>query len=157
MIGSDDPPVVQAEATGEVERARQATKVGNRIGGGTGEALVVIGAKAGEHGVGLFQRGGLSEAKFADQAILTGAPGALDAALGLGGAGGDLLDTELVEGASELGGRLFSGELFGEGPMGIVALEDAVAVERLSGTPCVVIMRCKARRSPTVFSASSWK
>ena len=32
------------------------------------------------------------------------------------------------ESASELGGRLFSGELFGEGPVGIVALEDGVAV-----------------------------
>ena len=31
-------------------------------------------------------------------------------------------------GASQLGRRLFSGELFGQGPVGIVALEDAVAV-----------------------------
>ena len=34
----------------------------------------------------------------------------------------------MVERASELGGRLFSGELFGQGPVGIVALEDGVAV-----------------------------
>ena len=33
-----------------------------------------------------------------------------------------------VESASELGGRLFSGELFGEGPVGIVALEDGVTI-----------------------------
>src|SRR5258708_30084051 len=38
------------------------------------------------------------------------------------------LDAELVESPSELSRRLFSGELFGEGPVGIVALEDAVAV-----------------------------
>ncbi len=74
------------------------------------------------------QSGGAGETKFADQAVLTGAPGALDAALGLGRVGGDLLDAEFVEGASQLGGRLFSGELFGQGPVGIVALEDAVAV-----------------------------
>jgi hypothetical protein len=46
----------------------------------------------------------------------------------LGRVGGDLLDAEFFEGASELSGRLFSGELFGEGPVGIVALEDGVAV-----------------------------
>jgi hypothetical protein len=81
-----------------------------------------------EHGVGLLQRGGAGEAKFADQTILASAPGALDAALGLRRVGGDLLDAELVESPSELGGSLFSGELFGQGPVGIVALEDAVAV-----------------------------
>ena len=42
--------------------------------------------------------------------------------------GGDLLDAELVESAPELGGRLFSGQWFGQGPVGVVALEDAVAV-----------------------------
>src|SRR5208283_3957034 len=41
---------------------------------------------------------------------------------------GDLLDAKCFEGASELGGRLFTGELFGEGPVGIVALEDGVTV-----------------------------
>src|SRR6476646_9386069 len=48
--------------------------------------------------------------------------------LAWGGVGGDLLDAELVESASELGGGLLAGELFGEGPAGIVALEDAVTV-----------------------------
>src|SRR5256885_13127219 len=70
----------------------------------------------------------MSQAKFADQAILAGAPGALDAALGLGRVGRDLFDAEFFEGASELSRRLFSGELFGESPVGIVALEDGVAV-----------------------------
>src|SRR5258706_10464985 len=87
-----------------------------------------MGAEAGEHGVGLLDVDGLSQTKFVDQAVLTSAPGALDAALGLRRVGGDLLDTELVEGASELRGRLFSGELFGQGPVRIVALEDGVAV-----------------------------
>jgi hypothetical protein len=38
------------------------------------------------------------------------------------------LDTEFFQGASELSGRLFSCELFFQGPVGIVALEDRVAV-----------------------------
>ena len=92
MVGGHDPLVVQAEAAGQVETAGQAAEVRNRIGGGTGEALVVIGAEASEHGIGLFQGSGLSEAKFADQAILTSTPGTLDAALGLRRVGGDLLD-----------------------------------------------------------------
>src|SRR5213079_1160102 len=87
-----------------------------------------MGAEAGEHDVGLGQSGGSGEAKLADQTILTSAPGAFDAALGLGRVGGDLLDAEFFENATELSGRLFSGELFGESPVGIVALEDAVAV-----------------------------
>src|ERR1017187_1836406 len=81
-----------------------------------------------EHGVGVFYSGGAGEAKFTDQAVLKGAPGALDAAFGLGRVGGDLSDAELVEGASELGGRLFSGEFFGERPVRIVALKDTVTV-----------------------------
>src|SRR5450432_1276525 len=128
MVGGHDPLVAQAEAAGEIEAARQAAEVGSGVGGGTGEALVVVGTEAGEHGVGFGQSGGLSQAKFADQTVLTSAPGALDAALGLRRVGGDLLDAELVEGASQLSGGLFSGELFGEGPVRIVALEDGVAV-----------------------------
>lgn len=81
MIGGDDALVAEAEAAGEVEAAGQAAKVGSSVGGGTCEALIVVGAKAGEYGVGFRQSGGVSEAKFADQPVLTGAPGALDAAL----------------------------------------------------------------------------
>jgi hypothetical protein len=112
-----------------------------------GEAAVVVGAELLQHGVGLGQSCRPGEAKFADQTVLTGAPGTLDAALGLGRVGGDLRDAEFLEGASQLGGRLFSGELFGQGPVGIIALEDGVAITvRLRGTPCRVIRACKARR-----------
>jgi hypothetical protein len=128
VVGSDDALIAQAETAGEIEAARQGAKVGSGVGGGTGKALVVIGAEAGEHGVGFGQSGGLGEAKFADQTVLKGAPGALDAAFGLGRVGGDLLDTEFVERASELRGRLLAGELFGQGPVGVVALEDGVAI-----------------------------
>jgi hypothetical protein len=66
-----------------------------------------VGAEVFQHDVGLVQSGGLREAKFADQAVLAGAPGALDAALGLGRVGGDLLNAELLENASQLGGACF--------------------------------------------------
>jgi hypothetical protein len=91
-------------------------------------ALVVVSAEALEHGVGLLHSGGAGEAEFTDQAVLASAPGALDAALGLRRIGGDLLNAEFFQGASQLGRRLFTGELFGHAPVGIVALEDAVAV-----------------------------
>ena len=128
MVGGNDALVVQAEAAGQVETAGQAAKVRNRMGGGTGEALVVIGAEASENGVGLFEVDGLSQAKFTDQAILTSAPGALDAALSLRRVGGDLLDAERLESTSELSGSLCSGELLGEGPVRIVALKDGVTI-----------------------------
>ena len=53
MIGGDHTLVVQAEAAGQIEAAGQAAEVGSRFGRGTGEALIVIGAEDGEHGVGL--------------------------------------------------------------------------------------------------------
>ena len=42
--------------------------------------------------------------------------------------GRDLLDAEFVEGAADLGWELLSSELFGDRPVRIVALEDAVAI-----------------------------
>ena len=128
VIGGDDALVVQAEAAGEIEATRPAAKIAGGLGGGTSEALVVIGAEAIQHGLSVRQSGGAGEPEFADQTVLAGAPGAFDTALGLRRIGGDLLDAELIESASELGRRLFSGELFGEGPVHIIALEDAVTV-----------------------------
>jgi len=106
VIGGDDALIVQAEAAGKIKAARQGADVASGVGGGTGEVLVGIGAEAGEYGVSFGQSGGASQTKFADQTILTSAPGTLDAAFGLGQVGGDLLDAELVEGASELGAGL---------------------------------------------------
>src|SRR5260370_4613506 len=127
VVGADHALVAQAETAGEIEAAWQGAKVAGGVGWGAGKAQVVVGAEALEHGVGLFQSGGAGETEFADQAILAGAPGALDAALGLRRVGGNLLNAEFFESASQLGGRLFAGELFGEGPVSIVALADAVA------------------------------
>jgi hypothetical protein len=84
VIGGDDPVVAQAEAAGEIEAARQGAEVVRGIGSGTGEAQVVVDAEEGEHGVGLWQSGSTGEAEFAHQPVLASAPGAFDAAFGLG-------------------------------------------------------------------------
>src|SRR5579864_1134378 len=128
VVGADHALVAEAEAAGEIEARREGAEVALGLAGGDGEALVVIGAEAGEDVVGGVEIAGLGEAEFADQAVLAGAPGALDAAFGLGRVGGDLLDAEFFQGSSQMGGALFAGELFGQGPVGIVTLEDAVAV-----------------------------
>jgi hypothetical protein len=39
-----------------------------------------------------------------------------------------LLDAKFRQSAAEMSGRLLTGELFGEGPVGIVALKDAVTI-----------------------------
>jgi hypothetical protein len=57
----------------------------------------LLGAEAGEDVVGGVEIAGLGEAEFVDQVVLTGAPGALDAALGLGRVSGDLLDAEFLQ------------------------------------------------------------
>src|SRR5664280_3578960 len=98
VIGGDDALIAQAEAAGEIEAAGQGAEIASGVGGGPGEALVVVVAEAGEHGVGLLQSGGVGEAKFADQTVLESAPSAFDAALGLGRVGGNLLDAEFFQG-----------------------------------------------------------
>src|SRR5450759_2279392 len=65
------------------------------------EAPVVIGQEAAEDLVGGMEINGASQAKFAGKAILEGAPQALDAAIGLWAAGGDIGDAELIEGACQ--------------------------------------------------------
>jgi hypothetical protein len=128
VIGADDALVAKTEAAGEIEAPGQSAKIAGGVGGGASEALVVVAAKSGEHGIGLLQGSGVSQTEFADQAVLAGAPQALDSSLGLGRIGGDLLNAEFCQGASEMSGGLLTGELFGDGPVRIVALEDAVAI-----------------------------
>ena len=94
---ADHALVAQTEAAGQIEAPRQGAKVAGGVGGGAGKALVIVGAEAGEHGISFCQSGGASEAELADQTVLESAPGALDAALGLGRVGGDLLDAEFVQ------------------------------------------------------------
>jgi hypothetical protein len=63
---------------------------------------VVVGEKDAQQGVDGVQIGGLSQAKLAGEAILEHASEAFDAAFGLGAAGGDEGDAELLQGAPEL-------------------------------------------------------
>src|ERR1700727_640850 len=128
VIGADHALVAEAEAAGEIEAERKRAEVGLSLAGRDGEALVIVGAEAGEDLVGGVESAGLGEAEFADQAVLAGAPCALNAAFGLGRIGGYLLDAEFFQSPTQLGGGLFPGELFGHGPVGIVALKDGMAI-----------------------------
>ena len=93
-----------------------------------GEAAVVVGEERGEEGVGGLQGGDAAQAEFDDEAILQGAPEALDAALGLRRAGGDEADAEVPQDPAEVRGVLGALELFLERPVGVVADEDAEAI-----------------------------
>ena len=113
MIGADHALVAEAEAAGEIEAGWEGAEIALGLAGGDGEALVIVGAEAGEDLVGGVEIAGLDEAEFADQAVLAGAPSAFDAALGLRLVGGDLLDAEFFQSPTQMGGALFTGELFG--------------------------------------------
>ena len=52
----------------------------------------------------LVDGGGTSQSKLGDQAVLEGAPGALDAALGLRSVGEDEADAQLLQCPAELSG-----------------------------------------------------
>ena len=93
-----------------------------------GEAAVVVGEKETEDGIGGIEIAGLSQAEFAGETILEDAPETFDAAFGLGTAGGDEGDAELLESAAELRGLTFSGELFFHRPEVVVAHEDAAVI-----------------------------
>src|SRR5207247_5290338 len=81
---------------------------------GPGEAAVVVGAESGQERVGGLRRGDAVQTQFADEAILQSLPEALDAALGLRGAGGDEADAEGVEHAAEVRRTLGAVEFFRE-------------------------------------------
>ena len=96
--------------------------------GAASEAAVVVGAKDAQHGVGGVQITSLSQAEFAGETVLEDAPEPFDAAFGLRAAGRDEGDAELLQGAAELGGLAFAGELFFPRPEVVVADEDAAAI-----------------------------
>src|SRR5271170_4530774 len=93
-----------------------------------GEAAIVVGDELAQDRVGGIDVCRLSEPQFAAQAILQDAPEAFDAALGLRRVCGDEGDAELGEGAAELGGLALASELFFDGPVIVVANEDAAAI-----------------------------
>jgi hypothetical protein len=81
--------VVVTDHTGMNETADAVQTLGCRAPGrcgfawATGEAAVVVGDKAGEHGVGRVQIAGLGQTEFAGEAVLQHAPEAFDATFGL--------------------------------------------------------------------------
>ncbi len=93
-----------------------------------GKAAVVVCHENAQHGVGGVQIACLSQAEFAGEAILKHAPEAFDAAFGLRTAGGNEGDAELLQGATELGGLAFAGELFFHRPEVVVAHKDAAVI-----------------------------
>ncbi len=100
------------EATDAVEVIRSRAPCSLHFTRAASEAAVVVGHEGSQHGVGGVQIASLGEAQLAAQTILEDAPEAFDAAFGLGTAGGDEGDAELIESAAELSGLTFSGELF---------------------------------------------
>ena len=128
VVQGHDALVAKAEATGQIEGVWQRAKVRNRFRRENGEAAFEVGQESFEHMIGVLQSAGVSQAEFADEAVLEGAPETFDAAFGLRGVGGDLLDAELFQGTSDVGRKLVTGEFFSDGPVRIVALEQAVAI-----------------------------
>jgi hypothetical protein len=116
------------EAADAVEVVRRRTPGGLHFARAAGEAAVVVGHENAQHGIGRVQIAGLSQTELAGETILEHAPESFDAALGLRTAGGDEGDAELFEGAAELSGLTFSGELFLDRPEVVVAHEDAAVI-----------------------------
>ena len=85
VVGGDDAGVAAAELVREVPRPRAPGGMG--VGGGMGEAAVVVGQELGEVGVGGRLGDEAAQAELDDEAILQGAPEAFDAPLGLRGTG----------------------------------------------------------------------
>ncbi|MGA9883570.1 MAG: hypothetical protein WBQ34_07620 [Candidatus Acidiferrales bacterium] len=92
------------------------------------EAAVVIRKEAAQRGVGTGQMGRAGQAEFAGETILKSAPRSFDAPLGPRRVGSDVGNAELTEGAAELDGSTFAGELFLERPVIVVADEDTAAI-----------------------------
>jgi hypothetical protein len=129
VVGGDGSRVAAAEGVVEVEG--RGAPGGRAVSRRVGEAAVEALEESGEEGASFLEGLDARELHLGDEAVLEGAPQALDAALGLRAGGTDVADAELVEGLAELGGALAAGELFLKGPVGVVADEDvgAVAVE----------------------------
>lgn len=126
--------IVVADNTGVNEAADPVQIGGSRAPGGggfsrtTGEATIVVSDKTGQDGIGRVQIASLGQTELAGEAVLQHAPESFDAALGLWAASGDEGDAELFQGATDLGGIAFAGELFGDGPGVVVADEDRTVI-----------------------------
>ena len=88
VVAGDPARIATAEHEGEV--ARGAAPGGRRLRRGPGEARIKVTQELGQKGIGGVRGGDVAQAEFAGEAILQGAPEALDAAFGLGGARRDI-------------------------------------------------------------------
>ena len=93
-----------------------------------GEAAIIVGDEAAQHGIGGNDVTSFGQAEFAGETILEHPPEAFDAAFGLGRLRGDKSNAELMEGAAELSGLALAGELLVERPVVVIASEDATAI-----------------------------
>jgi hypothetical protein len=126
IVVADDAFMVEAADAVQVCWSRSPGFL--RIARSAGEATIVISDESGQELIGGVEIGGSGEAEFAGEAVLQSAPESLDAAFGLRALGGDVSDTELLEGTAELGGILAAAEFFLQSPVVVVADEDAVAI-----------------------------
>ncbi len=92
------------------------------------ETAVVISDELAQEAVGRVDIAGVGQTQFTAQAILQHAPEAFDTAFGLGRLRGNEGDAELSQGAAELGGLALAGEFFLDGPVIVIADEDAAAI-----------------------------
>src|SRR6266478_5739733 len=126
IVVADDAFVHEAADAVEIFRSGAPCRLA--IARRPGEAAVVVGDEFAQHGVGGVEVLGLGEPQFAGEAILQHTPEPLDAAFGLRAVGSHEGDAELLQGAAELRGLAFTGELFFDGPVVVVADEDAAVV-----------------------------
>jgi len=126
VVVADDAFVGEAADAIQILRGRTPGLLG--IAGDASEAAVVIGDELPQYGVGRVEIAGSRQTEFAGETVLQHAPEALDAAFGLGALRGDEGDAELLESTAELSGLTLAGELFVNGPVIVIAGEDAAAI-----------------------------
>ena len=110
VVVADDALVGEAADAFEIRRSRAPGFFG--IAGWASEAAIVVSDEALQHAISGIPIAGMSQAKFAREAVLQHGPETLDTAFGLGALCGDEGDTELLQSAAELSGLAVAGELF---------------------------------------------
>jgi len=112
VVLADSAPVAEAEDVSRVLASRKAAVGGTWLCWRLAKACVVPCQESGQRGVGLLKSGDVGQPQLLVEAVLEGAPEALDTALGLGRASADPGDAELIEDAPDLGRQRLAGELF---------------------------------------------
>ena len=126
VVVANDAFVGEAADAFQIVRGGPPSQFG--FAGPASKAAIVVDEEASQDTIGRVQIAGVGQAKFAGEAILEHAPEALDAAFGLRRLRGDEGDCELLKSATKLSGLAAANKLFVNGPMIIVASEDAAAI-----------------------------